>query len=46
VHSSIATPERDVLFFTVKDTSHGIVGTAVDSSISAPAYAPGFEPKK
>jgi quercetin dioxygenase-like cupin family protein len=45
VHCAVATPERDVLFFTCKDTSHGIVGTAVDTSVSAPAYAPGFEPK-
>ena len=28
------------------ELSHGIVGTAVDTSVSAPAYAPGFEPKK
>ena len=46
VHSALATPEGDVLFFTAKDMSHGIVGTAVDTSISAPRYAPGFEPKK
>jgi quercetin dioxygenase-like cupin family protein len=46
VHCAVATPESDVLFFTAKDTSHGIVGTAVDTSISSPAYAPGFEPKK
>ena len=46
VHSALATPEGDVLFLTAKDMSHGIVGTAVDASISAPRYAPGFEPKK
>jgi quercetin dioxygenase-like cupin family protein len=46
VHSALATPEADVVFLTAKDTSHGIVGTAVDASISAPRYAPGFEPKK
>ena len=46
VHSALATPDEDVLFFTAKDMSHGIVGTAVDQSISAPAYAPGFEPKR
>lgn len=46
VHSALATPEADVLFLTAKDMSHGIVGTAVDTSISAPRYAPGFEPKK
>jgi quercetin dioxygenase-like cupin family protein len=44
VHSALATPEADVVFLTAKDTSHGIVGTAVDASVSAPRYAPGFEP--
>ena len=45
VHAAVATPESDVVFFTAKDMSHGIVGTAVDTTVSAPAYAPGFEPK-
>ena len=45
VHSAVATPDEDVIFFTAKDMAHGIIGTAVDTSISAPAYAPGFEPK-
>jgi quercetin dioxygenase-like cupin family protein len=45
VHSALATPDADVVFLTAKDTSHGIAGTAVDPSISAPLYAPGFEPK-
>ncbi len=45
VHSALATPDEDVVFLTAKDMSHGIVGTAVDTSISAPGYAPGFEPK-
>jgi quercetin dioxygenase-like cupin family protein len=44
VHSALATPDEDVLFLTAKDMSHGIAGTAVDASISAPLYAPGFEP--
>lgn len=46
VHSALATPEEDVVFLTAKDMSHGIAGTPVDASISAPLYAPGFEPKK
>jgi quercetin dioxygenase-like cupin family protein len=46
VHSALATPEQDVLFLTAKDMTHGIVGTPVDTSISAPLYAPGFEPKR
>ncbi len=44
VHSALATPDEDVLFLTAKDMSHGIAGTAVDTSIAAPLYAPGFEP--
>ena len=44
VHSALATPDEDVIFLTAKDMSHGIVGTPVDQSISAPLYAPGFEP--
>ena len=46
VHWALATAEEDVIFLTAKDMSHGIVGTPVDTSISAPLYAPGFEPKK
>lgn len=46
VHWALATPDEDVLFLTAKDMTHGIVGTPVDTSISAPLYAPGFEPKK
>jgi quercetin dioxygenase-like cupin family protein len=46
VHSALAAPDEDVIFLTAKDMSHGIVGTPVDTSISAPLYAPGFEPKK
>ena len=46
VHSAVATPDQDVIFFTAKDMSHGIVGKAVDTSVSSPAYAPGFEPKR
>jgi quercetin dioxygenase-like cupin family protein len=45
VHSALATPAEDVIFFTAKDMTHGIVGRPVDDSISAPLYAPGFEPK-
>jgi quercetin dioxygenase-like cupin family protein len=45
VHSALATPDQDVIFFTAKDMTHGIVGRPVDASISAPLYAPGFEPK-
>ena len=46
VHWALATAEEDVIFFTAKDMSHGIIGTPVDTSISAPMYAPGFEPTR
>jgi quercetin dioxygenase-like cupin family protein len=29
VHSGVATPDADVVFFTVKDTSHGLHGAKV-----------------
>lgn len=46
VHSALATPDQDVIFLTAKDMTHGIIGTPVDSSISGPLYASGFEPKE
>jgi quercetin dioxygenase-like cupin family protein len=39
VHSAIATPDQDVVFFTVKDMSHGIAGTAVPRGASAGSRA-------
>ncbi len=45
VHSVVALPEEDVIFFTCKDTSHGIIGKAVDGEMSGPRYEPGFEDK-
>ena len=35
VHYTIATPEEDVVFFAVKDLSHGIVGIPVDPAKGA-----------
>jgi quercetin dioxygenase-like cupin family protein len=46
VHSSMATTDRDAVFITAKDLSHGLWGTAVDQSTSGPRYAPGFAPSK
>ena len=40
VHRSIATPDDDVVFFVVKDLSHGIAGTPVDQSKSGAHYEP------
>jgi len=46
VHSTVATPEEDVVFFTVKDMSHGIIGKAADGSMAGGHYDPGFGPDK
>jgi quercetin dioxygenase-like cupin family protein len=40
VHRSIATPDEDVVFFVVKDLSHGIAGTPVDQSKGGAHYEP------
>ena len=47
-HRSASTTEQSQTKTegAIKDMSHGIVGTAVDTSICAPRYAPGFAPKK
>jgi quercetin dioxygenase-like cupin family protein len=46
VHYTIATPEEDVIFFAVKDLSHGIIGIPADGKALGGHYDPGFEPKK
>ena len=35
VHYTIATEDEDVVFFAVKDMSHGIIGTPVNASLGA-----------
>jgi quercetin dioxygenase-like cupin family protein len=45
VHAMVALPQEDVVFFTCKDMSHGIIGKAADSTMAGPAYEPGFGPK-
>lgn len=44
-HTIMATQDEDVIFLALKDMSHGIVGTAVDGTMSGPKYDPGFEPE-
>jgi hypothetical protein len=46
VHYTIATPEEDVIFFAVKDLSHGIIGIPADGKALGGHYDPGFEPGK
>jgi quercetin dioxygenase-like cupin family protein len=43
VHYTIATQDEDVVFFAVKDLSHGIVGMAADGTMAGGHYDPGFE---
>lgn len=43
IHSMVALPQEDVVFFTCKDMSHGIIGKAADGTMAGPAYEPGFE---
>jgi quercetin dioxygenase-like cupin family protein len=45
VHSTVATPEEDVVFFTVKDMSHGIIGMAADGTMEGGHYDKGYEQK-
>jgi quercetin dioxygenase-like cupin family protein len=45
-HTLVATPEEDVIFLAIKDLSHGIIGKAIDGTMSGPHYEPGFGPRK
>ncbi len=38
IHSTVALPEEDVVFFVVKDTTHGISGKAADGTMSGGHY--------
>ena len=43
-HTLVSTPDEDVIFLALKDLSHGIIGKAVDGTMTGPHYDPGFEP--
>ena len=43
IHSTVALPEEDVLFFVVKDLSHSIQGTPVDENIRGGYYENEFD---
>lgn len=45
-HCTIASAEGDVVFFVVKDTSHGMAGPPVDGIEDGPRFLPGFGPAK
>lgn len=42
-HQMVADPDgEDVIFLALKDTSHGIIGKAVDGKMTGPHYEAGF----
>ena len=43
-HTLVATPDEDVIFIAIKDLSQGIIGKAVDGTMTGPRYEPGFDP--
>lgn len=45
-HTLVATPDEDVIFIAIKDLSQGIIGKAVDGTMTGPRYEPGFDPDK
>jgi quercetin dioxygenase-like cupin family protein len=46
-HTLVASPEdEDVIFIAIKDLSQGIIGKAVDGTMTGPAYLRGYEPKQ
>ena len=42
VHTGMACPDEDLVFFAMKDTRHGIVGPPVDGQYNGPNFLPGF----
>lgn len=42
VHTGLACPDQDLVFFAMKDTRHGIVGPPVDGKYDGPNCFPGF----
>src|SRR3970282_1206524 len=44
-HTLVASPDdEDVIFIAIKDLSQGIIGQAVDCTMTGPHYDPGFGP--
>ncbi|MEO7726035.1 MAG: cupin domain-containing protein [Burkholderiales bacterium] len=44
-HTLVSTPQEDVIFLALKDLSHGIIGKAVDGTMTGPHFEPGYGPK-
>jgi quercetin dioxygenase-like cupin family protein len=45
VHATVALPEEDVVFFVVKDMTHGIIGRAADGAEAGGHFEEGFAPR-
>jgi len=45
-HTMVSTGKKDVIFIAMKDLSHGIIGKAIDGTMSGPHFEKGFGPKK
>jgi len=45
-HTLVSTQDEDVIFIAIKDLSQGIIGKAVDGTMTGPHYDPGFGPKR
>lgn len=43
-HTLISTQDEDVIFIAIKDLSHGIIGKAVDGTMTGPHFDAGFGP--
>jgi quercetin dioxygenase-like cupin family protein len=46
VHYVQALPDEEVVFFTCKDMSHGIMGMAADGTMAGPHVDPGIDTSK
>lgn len=45
-HTLVAAPDdEDVIFIAIKDLSQGIIGKAVDGTMTGPQYLKGFSPR-
>ena len=44
-HTMVATGKEDVIFLALKDLSHGIIGKAIDGTMSGPHFDTGFGPE-
>jgi len=45
-HNLVSTAKEDVVFLALKDLSQGIIGKAIDGTMSGPHYDPGFGPRR